>query len=194
MGAKNVGMTVILISYRHDDATHVRALQTALEGRFGAEAVLRDLKVSSQQGDLMTIVADLVAEATTVLVIIGRDWSRSGDTQEHRRSTDRDWVRVEVSLTLAWNKEIVPVLIEDASMPKRSALPNDLAGIADQVAVRLRDSDWEADLSRLFDRIGEWSPARPTTPRSISISDVGPVAGGNITISGDDVAGRDRHG
>ncbi len=190
-------MLVIFISYRHSDAPYVRALQSSLEARYGTRAVSRDIKTPPAQGDLFDVVSNLVSDATTVIVAIGRDWLRPADPTRDRvgATGDRDWVRIEVSLALAWSKEIVPVLLEDASMPPRSALPTDIAGVTDLLALRLRDSDWEADLDRLWARLGNApAPETGSSDTPPSIRDAGPVAGRDVVIRGENVAGRDHFG
>lgn len=184
---------MIFISYRHDDRLHVRSLQAALEARVGRAGVLRDITSPTSQGDLRDVIGNLVADADTVLAVIGPRWHRGDSGPFSAAAEHRDWVRFELSLALAWRKEIIPVLFEDAQMPARSELPPDLADLADVLAVRLRDSDWEADLGKLYHRLGVppiaqsgSSEAGPTTLRN-----VGPVAGRDVTIKGDNAAGRD---
>lgn len=179
---------MIFISYRHGDRLFVRSLQTTLESRLGPSVLVRDISAFPPGADLRRVILDHLGRADQVLAVIGPQWLATDPaTGRTSRFAAGDWVRFELSTALAWHKEVIPVLIEQTPMPDRAALPSDLAGLADRVALRVRDSDWEADVSRLLMRIPH-SLAELPGPR---IEHSGPVAGGDVTIQGHLAAGRD---
>ena len=74
-------------------------------------------------------------------------------------------------------------------MPLKRQLPRDVQALADLVAIPVRDSDWDNDIAKFVDLIDPTSHARAKP--SPTVTDAGPVAGGNISMVGDIVAGRD---
>ena len=131
-----------------------------------------------------------LSQAVIVLAVIGPSWSTPDPATRRLALTNpQDWVRFELSAALAWGKDIIPVLVEQATMPDRSSLPSDIAALAERVALRVRDSDWETDLAKLLERISPGSSRPRARPPRIDQS--GPVAGGNVTIQGHFAAGRD---
>lgn len=180
---------MIFISYRRDDADIVRALQVALESELGTSSVVRDRTSIRGGDDLRDAISRGIDDAEVVLVVIGPTWDGVDDSGTRRLQQADDWVRFEVSLALAWRKQVVPLLLDSASMPSRKSLPGDLSELADRAALALRDSDWERDIETLLEVI---APGRSAGPDArTAVIDAGPVAGGNIVIKGDIVAGRD---
>lgn len=181
---------MIFISYRHEDSLIVRSLQVSLEAGLGRTPVVRDISSFPPGADLRTAILDQLGQAVTVLAVIGPSWTTPNPvTGQLRVSDPRDWMRFELSTALAWRKDIVPVLLEQAAMPDRSTLPSDIAALSERVALRIRDSDWEADLAKLLNRISPGSSRPVEAPPRIEHS--GPVAGGDVRIEGQFAAGRD---
>ena len=186
---------MIFISYRHEDGYAARALQTALQTRLAGHVVLRDVTSFTAGDDLRAVISDRIAKARTVLVVLGRvePGSRS-QSVDPRFLNASDWIRFEISLALAWRKDLIPILVNGAPMPTRSTLPRDIAGFGDLLAARLRDADWDDDLRDLIHRIdpdASPGPDRDPRPPRPTIRDAGPVAGGDVVIRGGFVAGRD---
>ena len=152
---------------------------------------MRDLHLFKGGDDLRLKIVEALERATTVLVIIGASWMQIDErTGRARIEEGDDWVRLEVSLALAWDKVVIPVLLNATRMPDRRTLPQDIAGLANKVAHPMRVSDWRSDVDRLSELISPGSSAQPPHATQ-SIVDAGPIAGGDITISGNTVAGRD---
>lgn len=86
------------------------------------------------------------------LVLIGPNWASSKDQTGNRRLNDEhDWVRKEVEAALsAPNLDIVPVLVNDASMPSIEELPPSIQSLVKRHAAVVRpDPDFHADVARL---------------------------------------------
>ena len=183
---------VVFISYRHVDAPFVRGLQVELQHRLPRGSVIRDLQDFRGGDNLRAVIPEAVERATTVLAVVGPGWAEVDPTTGRGRIHDGDdWVRFELALALAWNKVVIPVLINDAPMPDRDHLPSDLAPLALQVAHRVRDSDWSSDIAGLVELIAPGSlPPGASAPTPVTI-DSGPIAAGDITITGTNVVGRD---
>jgi hypothetical protein len=182
---------VVFISYRHVDAFFVRGLQVELQNRLPPGRVIRDLQEFRGGDDLRVVISDALERATVVLAVVGPTWADvDAETRRGRIQEGDDWVRFELALALAWNKVVIPVLINDTPMPDGDQLPTDLAPLALRIAHRVRDSDWSSDVAGLIEQI---SPgAAPQEPNPLPhVIDSGPIAGGDINITGTNVAGRD---
>ena len=180
---------LIFISYRSDDSDIVRALELALGARLGRSSVLRDRTSMAGGSHLRQAITDDVARADVIVAVIGSSWDMGAAPGERRLDRGDDWVRFELSLALAWRKLVVPVLLDGASMPRPQELPTDIRDLADRVALPLRDSDWHHDIENLMALI---APGRRTTrTETPTVAESGPVAGGDVVLRGDIVAGRD---
>jgi hypothetical protein len=87
-------------------------------------------------------------------VVIGPNWLGRTD-RGGRRRVDRpeDFVRQEVSRALASGIPVVPVLVEEASLPPADELPGDMASLVLRQAVTLRDVSWHSDVDDLIRRL-----------------------------------------
>jgi hypothetical protein len=177
---------LIFISYRRTDRHIVRALQGAIESVLPRRLIVRDLEAFPAGEDLSRVIADDIQRSDVILAVIGDRWIPD---QRYERSSSKDWVRFEISLALAWNRMLVPVLVEDTPMPRPEMLTSDIAALAERVGVPLRDSDWTHDIARILDRIAPG--VRRQAHDQLDVTGAGPVAGGDIIMRGDMIAGRD---
>ena len=117
--------------------------------------------------------------AAIVLAIIGTDWlTATGDYGLRRIDDETDWVRRELRTALAAGSDVtvIPVLIDDASLPPEAdaprALPPDVVQVAFLQAITIRNDHWDHDLQPLAARVAEltgWpqstrGPAPATSP------------------------------
>jgi hypothetical protein len=85
-----------------------------------------------------------------VLLLIGTGWALAAESGGPLRLEDpNDPVRIELEKALARGAKIFPVLLENARMPPASEVPEHLRVVVDLTALRLRDSDWGADLDAI---------------------------------------------
>ena len=77
------------------------------------------------------------------------------DAEGRRRLDDpEDMVRIEVESALQRGKQVIPVLVQGATMPADEALPATLSALAFRMASPLRpDPDFRTDLLRLVDAL-----------------------------------------
>ncbi len=66
-----------------------------------------------------------------------------------------DWVRVEIASALDRNVKVIPVIIDDAVLPKSSDLPSDLKSLPEFQAFRVQNSQFERDSAALADKLRE---------------------------------------
>src|SRR6185436_14031034 len=102
----------------------------------------------------------------------GREWATAKDLAGSRRLDEPfDFVRIEIAAALARpNVLVVPVLVEGASMPATSELPDNLKALARRHAVSVRDETWDADVERLVNVIESAMSARDPSRADAPIS------------------------
>jgi hypothetical protein len=156
-------MAETFISYRREDAAgYAGRLHESLERRLGPSAVFRDVDTLRPGQDFVQAIETRLASCRVLFVVIGREWLDARSAAGARRLDDpNDFVRLEVATAL--NRAdvlVVPVLVEGASMPVATDLPDNLRMLARRHAVTVRDETWDADVDRLAAIAGGTPPRR----------------------------------
>ena len=150
-------MSKVFVSYRRDDsAGFAGRLTDALERRFGADSVFRDVDDIAAGADFGAVIEQTLQRVQAVLVVIGPRWLDARDQRGRRLDDPDDYVRREIELALASAKPVIPVLVGGAAMPAAEALPPTLRGFANRNALALGDAGWAADLARLELALDQW--------------------------------------
>ena len=129
-------MTAIFVSYRQADAkAWAISLRDDLAAVFGEDQVFLD-KDALQVGNWREQIQHQLGRAKVVLVVIGPRWLTVADEQNRPRiHLDDDVHRQEVALALNQSGlTVIPVLVDEASMPRAEQLPQDLRKLSDQQA------------------------------------------------------------
>jgi len=145
-------MLSLFISYRRDDsAGEAGRLADVLEARFGSDRVFRDVEDIPAGEDFMHVIDQALGRATTLLVVIGRNWLDVANESGKRRLDDpRDFVRLEIESALERGVRVLPVLVQGAAMPSPDQLPEALRPLARIQAHELNDSHWDYDVGKLI--------------------------------------------
>ena len=155
------------ISYRREDAAgYAGRLRESLERRLGVTRVFRDVDTLQPGQDFVQAIEARLAECRVMLAVIGREWVDLHNSSGARRLDEPyDFVRLEIAAALARpGVLVVPVLVEGATMPGASDLPDNLRPLARRHAVSVRDETWDADVERLIEVI-ENAEADGAAPR-----------------------------
>ena len=81
--------------------------------------------------NFITHINQQLHACAAVLGMIGRNWATMTDTEGHRRLDDpADHVRVEVATALKLSVPVIPILVQNASMPRAAELPEDIRNLA----------------------------------------------------------------
>jgi len=142
----------IFINYRRgDEPGFVQALLGRLEQAFPADQLFIDVDHIPPGEDFIRVLESQVAECDALLAVIGRGWLDAADESGHRRINDpNDFVRVEIESALKQGKRVIPVLVNDARMPRANELPETLRPLATRNAVRLTHERFRADMQVLI--------------------------------------------
>lgn len=149
----------IFISYRRKDTVeYARAIHEALREHFLEERLFRDLSTIAPGENFVTAIENSLAGVDYIIVLIGADWVSLTDSQgQVRLHKPDDMVRLEVATALKSTKRVIPVLLEGASMPGASDLPDDLHAICQLNALEITDSRWDYDVARLIGAIKKYA-------------------------------------
>src|ERR1044071_5509676 len=146
----------IFINYRREDASgYAGRLYEWLSERFGPDRVFMDISAIKPGVDFITAIETEVAACEVVLVIIGRKWLDCAIGGQRRLDIPKDFVRLEIAAALSRNILVIPVLVDDAPMPREQDLPDDLKRLARRHALEISDERWEFDVGRLMDTLEE---------------------------------------
>ena len=145
-------MRAIFISYRRDDSEgHAGRLFEDLCDRFGKESVFMDVAGIEPGRDFRRAIEQQVASCGVLLAVIGKDWLAVTDESGKRRLDDpNDFVRLETANALKRDIPVIPVLVQQASMPHAEQLPEDLKDLAFRNSVELTHARWSSDVALLI--------------------------------------------
>jgi hypothetical protein len=116
----------IFISYRRDDEPFAaKALYLELEKRFSTNNIFMDVEGGIPPGqDFAEVLRDRVAKCDIMLAVIGKKWISAVDSLGRRRlDNPNDYVRFEIEEALRLRKLVIPVLVNDADMPRPTDIP-----------------------------------------------------------------------
>ncbi len=158
-------MARIFICYRREDSSgHAGRLYDRLGARFGDE-VFMDIDAIGPGVDFARVIDETIDTIEAVIVVIGQEWLSSADADGSRRLDDpEDLVRQEISVALARDVLVIPVLVQGAVLPKPEDLPPELVGLTRHNAFEVSDARWNYDADRLVHALEE--ALAPTPPAS----------------------------
>ncbi len=111
----------IFISYRRqDDPGFTHALYMRLEQEFGDQNLFMDVEGNIKPGDdFVKVLNEQVGKCDVLLAIIGERWIGVLDEDGKRRlEKEGDFVRIEIGSALQLGKRVIPVLVNEAEMPR----------------------------------------------------------------------------
>lgn len=159
----------VFINYRRADTGHAAGrLRDMIVTRFGERSVFVDVEDIEPGTDYVEAIDGYVSSCVVMLVLIGDDWLTARDRDGNRRiDNPADRLRLEVESGLRNRTRVVPVLVDNASMPKTPDLPPSLVPLSRHQSVRLRHETFRPDAEHLLDAIAhvaeEAEPAREST-------------------------------
>src|SRR6188768_3791005 len=129
----------IFISYRRSDsAAIVGHIYERLVARYTKESVFRDVDDIPLGWDFSDKIKRELSGCDIVLVVIGPRWLGAGSDGNLRIQQTDDPVRIEVEAAVESGAAVIPVLVEDARVPKREDLPDSLKGFGSRNAAEIR--------------------------------------------------------
>jgi pterin-4a-carbinolamine dehydratase len=142
---------LIFISYRRSNtAVQAVALRLELEMRLKAAQVFLDTRAISPGAMFPDEIKAALDAAKVILALVGDNWAGRRPDQRAKIYDEGDWVRHECRTALARPpSDLLPLLVDNGSMPEVAELPDDLRRFPEINALKLRSSDWDADVQSL---------------------------------------------
>jgi hypothetical protein len=140
----------IFISYRREDSgANALGISQYLEHEFGPKNVFIDVDMRAG-AKFPAVLEERLSECKVLLALIGPGWLNARDDQGNRRlDNPDDWVRLEIAHALRRNITVIPVRVNGASLPIRSALPDDVSGLLDHQAVSVSLAGFRHEMASL---------------------------------------------
>jgi hypothetical protein len=101
--------------------------------------------------DFLRVVHERLGQCDIVLTVIGKGWLDA----RPRLDDPQDFVRIEIETSLNQEKRVIPVLVDEARMPRADELPEAIRPLARLNAVRLRHERFRADTQGLIKTLQE---------------------------------------
>lgn len=145
----------VFLSYRRADSqTTAGRMAQFLDAIPAVEEVFLDVDGISPGENFENRIRNTLAQVSHVFVLIGPQWAGpAGTGGKTRLFEDDDMVRREVRLALASQARLVPLLLDDARMPRAAELPPDLKALSSINAFSLRTAHFDEDMDTLLDAL-----------------------------------------
>ncbi|RPI77507.1 MAG: toll/interleukin-1 receptor domain-containing protein, partial [Planctomycetaceae bacterium] len=159
----------IFISYRRNETQHIAdRIYDRLLVEFGRECVFKDVNAIPLGTDFRDEIRAAVGRCDCLLVVIGPKWSTAVDDKGSRRLEDPlDFVRAEIEAALERKVPIIPLLVDDAKMPRVQDLPAKIQALAYRNGMPVRpDPDFDHDMARLTGALRRLTRVRGAWRRS----------------------------
>jgi hypothetical protein len=183
--AASAMLTNIFISYRREENKYqARMIFDAFQN--ANVSVFYDVDSIPLGRDFRETIMTQVQKCDVLLALVGHDWARCLDpkTKLPRLENADDFVRIEIGTALNRGIPVVPVLLDDAPLPKTDQLPNDLRNLFDRQAEFISFRTFDDDVKRLITKlqIGSIQKLEPSDLASVQVEQPlgGRVAGYNF--------------
>jgi hypothetical protein len=143
----------VFVSYRRDDSQWAAGrIKDWVSQALGERSVFRDTDSIRAGNDFRREIDAAVGQCRVMLALIGSAWLHQADASGCRRlDSEDDWVRIEIESALQRHRVVIPVLLDDATMPAEASLPGSLRELAFRHCYRIHESDFERDVKGLID-------------------------------------------
>jgi hypothetical protein len=158
----------IFMNYRHEDTPFAAwTLYREFKGEFGKDNIFFDqgTLVSGMQF-LGEIKSRLESAQGAFIAVIGPRWITT--MLSRRQRGDEDYVVKEIDLALQNGWAIIPLLVDDASLPDPGILPQAIRGLESYQVARLRQVSIDDDVRNLSARLCE---IRDSGNEEVGVSD-----------------------
>ncbi len=157
-------MPKIVLSYRRNDTRLVTdRIYEHLEARYGPGNVFMDTGGIPIGADFRKHIRQSLDNCDILIAVIGPNWLQTDSSGKSRLQEKSDWVRLEIGTALQRDIPVIPLLIDDARLPKGEDLPEDLQGLEFKYAARFDSGDFKNQIRKLIAGLDELiGPGEPT--------------------------------
>ncbi|MEL6623038.1 MAG: toll/interleukin-1 receptor domain-containing protein, partial [Pseudomonadota bacterium] len=148
----------IFISYRREDAgPDARNIYDRLARAFGRRHIFMDIDKLPKGKAFDVELERALRKSNFVLVVIGPQWTSI--LKKRAESNETDFMRQEISTAIRLKRNVCPVLVNGAALPRRDDLPDDLKELPAYQSHAVRFEAFGRDIKALIDDIklqGRW--------------------------------------
>ncbi len=156
----------VFISYRRSDSAGYAGRLNEDLTRLLGRRVFMDVADIAPGAEFEDVIRVELRSCGAVLAVIGQQWRDAF----HAPRDGKDYVRVELLEALGHEGvNVVPVLVQGASLPSTADLPQDLQSLASRQAVAIRDDRWKDDVEHLARELRRLLKLRRTTVWPVAI-------------------------
>jgi len=143
----------VFMSYRRDENKwEAGRIKDWLKNELGERSVFRDTDSIRAGKDFRQEIDAAVGKCKIMLALIGPTWLKRYKGAR-RIDSENDWVRIEIESALQRHRLVIPILLDDATMPSDASLPESLRELAYRQAYTLRESTFERDVTGLIEQV-----------------------------------------
>jgi len=148
-------MSKIVISYRRSDSKAMAGrIRDCLVEHYGDDSVFMDIENIPPGVDFRTHIDNEIHGSDLFLAIVGPKWRGQNRSGGSRIKDEADPVRAELEAAIERNIPVIPVLVDDAIMPKASDLPDKIKDFSYRNAVTVdAGEDFHVHMERLIGKI-----------------------------------------
>jgi WD40 repeat protein len=145
----------IFICYRRRDTRDLAGrISDSLITHFGEDDIFMDVDAIEPGLDFASEITKAVASCDILLAVIGPRWLTITDSAGRRRlDNPADFVRLEIETALQGEVRVIPVLADDATLPREDELPDSLTDLVARQAIQIRFDRYRDDISHLIGAI-----------------------------------------
>jgi len=120
--------------------------------------------------DFVQAIDEAVRSSGVFIAVIGKRWLGTGGKRSRAVDDPNDFVRMEVLAALERDIRVIPVLVDDADMPRTRDLPSPLAKLTRRNAIEVSHTHWKRDVAQLIKElevtvgVAKKGPSLPGTP------------------------------
>ena len=131
-----------------------------MKARFREDRLFKDVDSIPLGMDFRTVISEAVGQCKVLLAVIGKDWlTMTGDDGRRRIDDPNDYVHIEIVTALTRRIPVIPVLVENTTMPQPADLPDPLRDLAFRNGTPVRsDPDFHHDIDRLCAQLAAYVP------------------------------------
>lgn len=149
----------IFISYRREDSQWAAGrIADRLASQYGSDEVFFDTRSISGGSRWRLEIENRIKSSNVLLVIIVENWLRISDPESGKRRLDspQDVVKKEIGLGISEKLMVIPILIDEATMPRTEYLPAPLKELPELNALTVRAKFFERDVKDVIDTINSF--------------------------------------
>ena len=106
--------------------------------------------------DFLAVINRALSRCSVLIVVIGQRWLEAVDQDGGARlHNPNDYVRLEIETALKRNIRVVPILVDDAKIPRGDELPRTMESLTRRNGISISHRSFDSDVERLLQRLAQ---------------------------------------